>query len=296
MPKRTDISSILVIGAGPIVIGQACEFDYSGTQAVKALREEGYRVILVNSNPATIMTDPGLADATCVEPITPEVVARVIERERPDAVLPTMGGQTALNTARSLATGGVLERCGTELIGATLEAIVETEEEIRANGPPGEPHSLLRLKKLEFSDRALVRLAGAGGRNDGEDGPDGGEEGLHATREGAGVRPVFKRVDTCAAEFPSGTSYLYSCYEGDGFDPPEDEAEPNQHDGERPVVRRQLRDAPDGASQERALRHHHRRGERNTALTSFRRTVKPRCGGLFTLVETRRTMAYQGTP
>src|ERR1700746_3718545 len=98
MPKRTDISSILVIGAGPIVIGQACEFDYSGTQAIKALREEGYRVVLVNSNPATIMTDPDMADATYVEPITPEVVARIIALERPDAVLPTMGGQTALNT------------------------------------------------------------------------------------------------------------------------------------------------------------------------------------------------------
>ena len=569
MPRRTDISSILVIGAGPIVIGQACEFDYSGTQAVKALRDEGYRVILVNSNPATIMTDPELADATYVEPITPEVVARVIERERPDAVLPTMGGQTALNTARSLATGGVLDRCGTELIGATLEAIdkaedrerfrdameriglecprgvavhdlaqaraaldavglpaiirpsftlggtgggiaynrqqfedivrrgleaspvaevlveesvlgwkeyemevvrdradnciivcsienvdpmgvhtgdsitvapaltltdkeyqvmrkasfaaireigvdtggsnvqfaidpangrmvvielnprvsrssalaskatgfpiakvaatlavgytldeirndltgvtpasfepaidyvvtkvprftfekfpdaepllttsmksvgeamaigrtfpeslqkalrsmetglagldpvafddasddgivarlarsspdrilaiaqamrhgfedraiheitrydpwfieqlrmvVEAEEEIRANGVPGDPHALLRLKKLGFSDPLLVRLAGRGGRNDGTGEPVGGEEGLRAARERAGVRPVFKRVDTCAAEFPSGTSYLYSCYEGDGFDPPEDEAEP----------------------------------------------------------------------
>ena len=567
MPKRTDISSILVIGAGPIVIGQACEFDYSGTQAVKALRDEGYRVILVNSNPATIMTDPGLADATYVEPITPEVVARVIERERPDAVLPTMGGQTALNTARSLATGGVLDRCGADLIGATLEAIdkaedrerfrnameriglecprgvavhdlaearaaldvaglpaiirpsftlggtgggiaynreqfedivrrgleaspvsevlveesvlgwkeyemevvrdradnciivcsienvdpmgvhtgdsitvapaltltdkeyqvmrnasfaaireigvdtggsnvqfaidpangrmvvielnprvsrssalaskatgfpiakvaaklavgytldeirndltgvtpasfepaldyvvtkvprftfekfpdaepllttsmksvgeamaigrtfpeslqkalrsmetglagldpvafddasddgivarlarpspdrilaiaqamrhgfddrtiheitrydpwfieqlrmiVDAEEEVRANGVPGDPHTLLRLKKLGFSDPLLARLAGAGGG--GEGGPGGGEESLRAARERAGVRPVFKRVDTCAAEFPSATSYLYSCYEGDGFDPPEDEAEP----------------------------------------------------------------------
>ena len=566
MPKRTDISSILVIGAGPIVIGQACEFDYSGTQAVKALRDEGYRVILVNSNPATIMTDPGLADATYVEPITPEVVARVVERERPDAVLPTMGGQTALNTARALATGGVLDRCGTELIGATIEAIdkaedrerfrdameriglecprgvavhdlaqarvalnavglpaiirpsftlggtgggiaynreqfedivrrgleaspvtevlveesvlgwkeyemevvrdradnciivcsienvdpmgvhtgdsitvapaltltdkeyqvmrnasfaaireigvdtggsnvqfaidpangrmvvielnprvsrssalaskatgfpiakvaarlavgytldeirndltgvtpasfepaidyvvtkvprftfekfpdaepllttsmksvgeamaigrtfpeslqkalrsmetglagldpvafddasddgivarlarpspdrilaiaqamrhgfddgtihevtrydpwfieqlrmvVDAGEEVRANGVPGDPHALLRLKKLGFSDPLLVRLAGAGG---GEGGPGGGEERLRAARERARVRPVFKRVDTCAAEFPSGTSYLYSCYEGDGFDPPEDEAEP----------------------------------------------------------------------
>src|SRR5512140_1516928 len=102
MPKRTDISSILVIGAGPIIIGQACEFDYSGTQAIKALKEEGYRVILVNSNPATIMTDPEFADATYIEPITPEIVARIIEKERPDALLPTMGGQTALNTALEL--------------------------------------------------------------------------------------------------------------------------------------------------------------------------------------------------
>src|SRR5262249_49018510 len=102
MPKRTDISSILIIGAGPIVIGQACEFDYSGTQACKALKEEGYRVVLVNSNPATIMTDPEMADATYVEPITPEIVAKIIEKERPDALLPTMGGQTALNTALSL--------------------------------------------------------------------------------------------------------------------------------------------------------------------------------------------------
>ena len=571
MPKRTDISSILIIGAGPIVIGQACEFDYSGTQAVKALRDEGYRVILVNSNPATIMTDPGLADATYVEPITPEVVARVIERERPDAVLPTMGGQTALNTARALATGGVLDRCGAELIGATLEAIdkaedrerfrdamgriglecprgvvvhdlaqaraaldaiglpaimrpsftlggtgggiaynreqfedivrrgleaspvtevlieesvlgwkeyemevvrdradnciivcsienidpmgvhtgdsitvapaltltdkeyqvmrnasfaaireigvdtggsnvqfavdpangrmvvielnprvsrssalaskatgfpiakvaaklavghtldeirndltgatpasfepaidyvvtkvprftfekfpdaepllttsmksvgeamaigrtfpeslqkalrsmetgldgldpvafddtsedgivarlarpspdrilaiaqamrhgfdneaiheitrydpwfieqlrkiVDAGEEIRANGLPSDPHTLLGLKKLGFSDPLLARLARARDRNNAEGGgpAGGGEESLRAAREGAGVRPVFKRVDTCAAEFPSGTSYLYSCYEGDGFDPPEDEAGP----------------------------------------------------------------------
>ena len=575
MPRRTDISSVLVIGAGPIVIGQACEFDYSGTQAVKALGDEGYRVILVNSNPATIMTDPGLADATYVEPITPEVVARVIERERPDALLPTMGGQTALNTARALATSGVLERFGTELIGATLDAIdkaedrelfreameriglecarglvvrrpeeaaaaldavglpaivrpsftlggagggvaynreqfeeivrrgleaspvtevlveesvlgwkeyemevvrdradnciivcsienvdpmgvhtgdsitvapaltltdkeyqvmrnasfaaireigvdtggsnvqfavdpasgrmvvielnprvsrssalaskatgfpiakvaaklavgytldevrndltkatpasfepaldyvvtkaprftfekfpgaepllttsmksvgeamaigrtfaeslqkalrsmetglsgldpvafddasedgivarlarpspdrilviaqamrhgfddgtiheitrydpwfleqirgiVEAEEEVRASGLPGDPRALLRLKKLGFSDRLLVRLAGDRG-GDGIDagGGDGGpgprEEDLRAAREAAGVRPVFKRVDTCAAEFASGTSYLYSCYEGDGFGAPEDEAEPS---------------------------------------------------------------------
>ena len=116
MPKRTDIKSILIIGAGPIVIGQACEFDYSGTQACKALREEGYRVILINSNPATIMTDPGLADATYIEPITPEIVAKVIEKEKPDALLPTMGGQTALNTAMKLAESGVLEQLGVKLI------------------------------------------------------------------------------------------------------------------------------------------------------------------------------------
>ncbi|KEO53045.1 carbamoyl-phosphate synthase large subunit [Thioclava pacifica] len=128
MPKRTDISSILIIGAGPIVIGQACEFDYSGAQACKALREEGYRVILVNSNPATIMTDPGLADATYIEPITPEVVAKIIEAERPDAVLPTMGGQTGLNTALALADMGVLEKFGVELIGANRDAIEMAED------------------------------------------------------------------------------------------------------------------------------------------------------------------------
>ncbi|MEM7742644.1 MAG: carbamoyl-phosphate synthase large subunit [Pseudomonadota bacterium] len=128
MPKRTDIQSIMIIGAGPIVIGQACEFDYSGAQACKALREEGYRVILVNSNPATIMTDPGLADATYIEPITPEVVAQIIEKERPDALLPTMGGQTGLNTALAVADLGVLEKFGVELIGAKREAIEMAED------------------------------------------------------------------------------------------------------------------------------------------------------------------------
>ncbi|MEZ5931752.1 MAG: carbamoyl-phosphate synthase large subunit [Alphaproteobacteria bacterium] len=128
MPKRSDFSSVLVIGAGPIVIGQACEFDYSGTQAVKALKEEGYRVILVNSNPATIMTDPELADATYVEPITPEIVAKIIEKERPDVCLPTMGGQTALNIARALADDGTFERFGVELIGANKEAIDKAED------------------------------------------------------------------------------------------------------------------------------------------------------------------------
>jgi carbamoyl-phosphate synthase large subunit len=131
MPKRTDIKSILIIGAGPIIIGQACEFDYSGTQACKALKDEGYRVVLVNSNPATIMTDPGLADATYIEPITPEIVARIIERERPDALLPTMGGQTALNTAMALVREGTLARLGVELIGATADAIDKAEDRLR---------------------------------------------------------------------------------------------------------------------------------------------------------------------
>jgi len=128
MPKRTDIKSILIIGAGPIIIGQACEFDYSGTQACKALRQEGYRIILVNSNPATIMTDPDLADATYIEPITPEVVAKIIAMERPDALLPTMGGQTALNTALSLQKMGVLERYNVEMIGAHAAAIDKAED------------------------------------------------------------------------------------------------------------------------------------------------------------------------
>ncbi|MCA1749436.1 MAG: carbamoyl-phosphate synthase large subunit, partial [Sphingomonadales bacterium] len=131
MPRRTDISSILVIGAGPIIIGQACEFDYSGTQALKALKEEGYRVVLVNSNPATIMTDPELADATYVEPITPEIVAKIIAKERPDAVLPTMGGQTALNTALALDQDGTLEKYGVELIGADADAIDKAEDRER---------------------------------------------------------------------------------------------------------------------------------------------------------------------
>ena len=130
MPKRTDIKSILVIGAGPIVIGQACEFDYSGVQACKALKDEGYRVILINSNPATIMTDPGLVDATYVEPITPDFVARIIEKEKPDAILPTMGGQTALNTAMALHRDGRLKQYGVELIGANAEAIDKAEDRL----------------------------------------------------------------------------------------------------------------------------------------------------------------------
>jgi len=128
MPKRTDIKSICIIGAGPIIIGQACEFDYSGVQACKALRQEGYRIVLVNSNPATIMTDPEVADATYIEPVTPEIVAKILAREKPDALLPTMGGQTALNTAMELAKDGTLERLGVELIGASREAIEKAED------------------------------------------------------------------------------------------------------------------------------------------------------------------------
>ena len=128
MPRRTDIQSVLVIGSGPIVIGQACEFDYSGTQACRVLKEEGLRVILVNSNPATIMTDPEFADATYVEPITTEILTTIIAKERPDAILPTLGGQTALNAAIDLHHHGILEKYGVELIGANFEAINKGED------------------------------------------------------------------------------------------------------------------------------------------------------------------------
>src|SRR6056297_2007974 len=131
MPKRNDLKSILIIGAGPIVIGQACEFDYSGVQAVKALRAEGYRVILVNSNPATIMTDPETADAVYIEPVRWDYVREVIRKERPDALLPTMGGQTGLNCALDLVREGVLEKYGVELIGAQQEAIDKAEDRQR---------------------------------------------------------------------------------------------------------------------------------------------------------------------
>ena len=131
MPKRTDIKSILIIGAGPIVIGQACEFDYSGTQATRALKEEGYRIILVNSNPATIMTDPNLADATYIEPITAEYVEAIIQKEKPDAILPTVGGQTALNLAIELHKRGILEKYSVQLIGAQVDAIYKAEDRER---------------------------------------------------------------------------------------------------------------------------------------------------------------------
>jgi carbamoyl-phosphate synthase large subunit len=179
MPKRLDIKSILIIGAGPIVIGQACEFDYSGAQACKALREEGFRVILVNSNPATIMTDPSLADATYIEPITPEMVEKIIIREKPDALLPTMGGQTALNTAMALAKSGTLERLGVELIGAKADVIDRAEDrlkfrdamaEIGIAGPKSaiahnleEARAALELVGLPAVIRPSFTLGGTGG-------------------------------------------------------------------------------------------------------------------------------------
>ncbi|MEM8852458.1 MAG: carbamoyl-phosphate synthase large subunit [Pseudomonadota bacterium] len=179
MPKRTDLKTILIIGAGPIIIGQACEFDYSGTQAVKALKEEGYRVVLVNSNPATIMTDPELADATYIEPITPEVVEKIIEKEKPDALLPTMGGQTALNCALSLFESGALDRHGVEMIGANAQAIETAEDrekfkeamtEIGLESPRSQiAHSLadafaaLEVIGLPAIIRPSFTLAGTGG-------------------------------------------------------------------------------------------------------------------------------------
>src|SRR5256886_14626004 len=128
MPKNTELKKILLIGSGPIVIGQGCEFDYSGVQACKALAEEGYDVVLVNSNPATIMTDPEFAKRTYIEPITPEVIEKILERERPDAILPTLGGQTALNAAMDLVKNGALEKYGVKLIGANAEAIAKGED------------------------------------------------------------------------------------------------------------------------------------------------------------------------
>ncbi len=179
MPKRTDISSILVIGAGPIIIGQACEFDYSGTQAIKALKEEGYRVVLVNSNPATIMTDPDMADATYVEPITPEIVAKIIEKERPDALLPTMGGQTALNCALNLFDDGTLEKYGVTMIGANADAIDKAENRKRFReamdriglesarsgtaNTVAEAHALLEHTGLPAIIRPSFTLGGTGG-------------------------------------------------------------------------------------------------------------------------------------
>lgn len=190
MPKRTDISSILIIGAGPIVIGQACEFDYSGTQACKALREEGFRIILVNSNPATIMTDPDLADATYIEPITPEIVAKIIEKERPDALLPTMGGQTALNCALDLEELGVLEKFGVEMIGAKADVIEKAEdrEKFRA------AMDAIGLENPRASIASSPALRGENGKITGYDRAAGYLEAMHALDEiglPAIIRPAF---------------------------------------------------------------------------------------------------------
>ncbi|MEP1932735.1 MAG: carbamoyl-phosphate synthase large subunit [Roseibium sp.] len=190
MPKRTDISSILIIGAGPIVIGQACEFDYSGTQACKALREEGYRIILVNSNPATIMTDPDLADATYIEPITPELVAKIIEKERPDALLPTMGGQTALNCALDLEEMGVLEKFGVEMIGARADVIdkAEDREKFRA------AMDVIGLENPRASVASSPAIRGEDGKITGYDRNTGYMEAMRALDEiglPAIIRPAF---------------------------------------------------------------------------------------------------------
>ena len=179
MPMRTDIKSILLISSGPIIIGQACEFDYSGTQALKALKEEGYRVILVNSNPATIMTDPEFAHRTYIEPITSDIVEKVIAKERPDALLPTLGGQTALNLAIDLAEKGVLTRYGVEMIGAKLESIKKAEDrdlfkaamkraglDLPRSGYARSMRDAMRIqKRLDFPViiRASRTLGGSGG-------------------------------------------------------------------------------------------------------------------------------------
>ena len=158
MPKRTDLETILILGAGPIVIGQACEFDYSGVQACKALREEGYRVVLVNSNPATIMTDPNTADATYIEPIHWEVIAKIIEKERPDAILPTMGGQTALNCALDLAREGVLEKHNVEMIGASRDAIDKAEDRERFREAMKKIEAIIKPFKLDDVKEALQEV------------------------------------------------------------------------------------------------------------------------------------------
>ncbi|MDJ0637358.1 MAG: carbamoyl-phosphate synthase large subunit [Paracoccaceae bacterium] len=208
MPKRTDIQSIMIIGAGPIVIGQACEFDYSGAQACKALREEGYRVILVNSNPATIMTDPGLADATYIEPITPDVVARIIEKERPDALLPTMGGQTGLNTSLALEEMGVLDKFGVEMIGAKREAIEMAED-----------RKLFReaMERIGLENpRATIVDApkGADGKYDISKGLDVAKAALEEVGLPAIIRPAFTLGGTGGGVAYNREEYFEICRRG----------------------------------------------------------------------------------
>jgi carbamoyl-phosphate synthase large subunit len=208
MPKRNDIKSIMIIGAGPIVIGQACEFDYSGAQACKALREEGYRVILVNSNPATIMTDPGLADATYIEPITPEIVAKIIEKERPDALLPTMGGQTGLNTSLALEEMGVLDKFGVEMIGAKREAIEMAED-----------RKLFReaMDRLGLENpRATIVTAPktASGKRDLEEGVRLALEALEDIGLPAIIRPAFTLGGTGGGVAYNREDYIHYCRSG----------------------------------------------------------------------------------
>ena len=208
MPKRSDISSIMIIGAGPIVIGQACEFDYSGAQACKALREEGYRVILVNSNPATIMTDPGLADATYIEPITPEVVAKIIEKERPDALLPTMGGQTGLNTSLALEEMGVLEKFGVEMIGAKRPAIEMAED-----------RALFREAMDRIGlENPKATIVTAPQREDGSRDLDAGMAQARAALEDIGlpaiIRPAFTLGGTGGGVAYNRDDYDYYCRTG----------------------------------------------------------------------------------
>ena len=208
MPKRTDIKSIMIIGAGPIVIGQACEFDYSGAQACKALKEEGYRVILVNSNPATIMTDPGLADATYIEPITPEIVAKIIEKERPDALLPTMGGQTGLNTSLALEEMGILEKFGVEMIGAKREAIEMAED-----------RKLFRdaMDRLGIENpRATICTApkGPGGKKDLAAGVKIALESLEDIGLPAIIRPAFTMGGTGGGVAYNREDYEFFCRSG----------------------------------------------------------------------------------
>ena len=220
MPKRTDLKSILIIGAGPIIIGQACEFDYSGAQACKALREEGYKVILVNSNPATIMTDPATADVTYIEPITWQVVEKIIAKERPDAILPTMGGQTALNCALDLHKHGVLAKYGVEMIGANETAIEKAEDRLKFkdamtkigldSAKSGIAHTLEEAWAVQKRIQAEIggsgfpmvirpsfTLGGTGG------GPQGGQAsqgaGCSQQRQGHGIRDGLGIVLTSAA-------------------------------------------------------------------------------------------------
>ena len=208
MPKRTDISSIMIIGAGPIVIGQACEFDYSGAQACKALREEGYRVILVNSNPATIMTDPGLADATYIEPITPEVVAKIIEKERPDALLPTMGGQTGLNTSLALEEMGVLDKFGVEMIGAKRDAIEMAED-----------RALFReaMDRIGLENPKATIVTAPKGENGAADLEAGVQQALAALDEiglPAIIRPAFTLGGTGGGVAYNREDYIHFCRTG----------------------------------------------------------------------------------